>query len=262
MQKQRGMQKQSGMQSGMQRQRFSEACDKVINIERAKGGIGTLGEKTLHAILKYYIEPVAENHEIRIGTFVADIANEDGVIEIQTANFNKLRNKLERFLGETTVTVVYPIASIKWLVWLDHTTGECTKKRKSPKKGTPFQVFYELYKIKSLLTNEKLKLHIIMLDIEEYRLLNGWSEDKKKGSSRFERIPIGFIDEIRIDTLDDYWKLIPAGLALQFTAKDFKKASGLSLKNAQIALHVLHHLGAVKRVAKVGNSFVYEIKSL
>ena len=83
----------------MQKQRFSEACEKVINIERAKGGIGTLGEKTLHAILKHYLEPVTENHEIRIGTFVADIANEDGVIEIQTANFNKLRTKLERFLG-------------------------------------------------------------------------------------------------------------------------------------------------------------------
>lgn len=243
----------------MDKQQFAEACEKIININREKCGIGTLGEKTLHAVLKEYFEPYRGNHEIKLGGYVADIVGENGVIEIQTRSFDRLRKKLGCFLDVANVTVVYPIANTKWLIWLDEETGEVTNKRKSPKKGTPYQAFYELYKIKSLLTHPNLNLCIVMLDIIEYRNLNGWSQDKKRGSSRFERIPVDIIDEIYIETISDYIKLIPGDLPHGFTTKDFKKTSGLSLSNAQTALNVLNFLGVVERVGKKGNLYVYEI---
>jgi hypothetical protein len=243
----------------MDKQKFTEACEKIINAEREKCGIGTLGEKTLHAVLKEYFEPYKGNQEIKLGSFVADIVGENGIIEIQTGNFNKLRKKLESFLDVAKVTVVYPIASTKWLIWLDESTGEVTEKRKSPKKGSPYQAFYELYKIKSLLRNYNLKLCLVLLDIIEYRSLNGWSEDKKKGSTRYERIPVDIIDEIYIDTISDYSKLIPGGMPQSFTSKDFKKASGLSLSNAQTALNVLSYIGAVKNVGKSGRLNLYAL---
>lgn len=242
----------------MDKQKFTEACEKIINVDREKCGIGTLGEKTLHAVLKQYFEPYRGNHEIKMGGYVADIVGENGIIEIQTANFNKLRKKLESFLDVTTVTVVYPIASTKWLIWLDESTGEVTNKRKSPKKGTPYQAFSELYKIKSLLTHENFKLCIVMLDTIEYRNLNGWSKDKKKGSSRFERIPVDIIDEIYIESVLDYSKLIPNSMPQSFTTRDFKKSSGLSLRNAQTAMNVLNYLGAVERIGKNGRLYLYK----
>lgn len=241
----------------MDKMLFAEACDKIINKEREKVGIGTLGEKTLHAVIKHYFEPYTGSHEIKLGGYVADIVGEKGIIEIQTRSFDKLRKKLESFLAVTAVTVVYPVASTKWLLWLDSTTGEATKKRKSPKKGTPYEAFFELYKIKQLLTHENMRLCIVMLDIEEYRMLDGWSKDKKKGSTRYERIPIGIVDEIYINSKNDYHKLIPSGLPDRFTAKDFKKSSGQSLRCAQTALNILHHIGTVERVARLGNAFVY-----
>lgn len=240
------------------KQRFTEACNKMNNNERTRSGIGTLGEKTLHAILKYYYEPYPDSHEIKIGNFVADIVGESGIIEIQTANFDKLRKKLESFLAVATVTVVYPIASTKYLIWLDQDTGETTKKRKSPKIGTPYQVFFELYKIKNLIKHENFKLLIAMLDITEYRYLNGWSENRKKGSSRYERIPTDIIDEVYINNVRDFNKLIPKDLPVEFTAKDFKLASGLSIKNARTALNILNYVEAVERVGKKGNAFVYK----
>ena len=242
----------------MDRQRFFEACNKIINYERTRSGIGTLGEKTLHAILKYYYEPYSDSHEVKLGNFVADIVGENGIIEIQTANFNKLRKKLESFLALTTVTVVYPIPRTKYLIWLDQSTGETTKKRKSPKTGTPYQIFQELYWIKPLLTHENLRILIVMLDITEYRYLNGWSEDRKKGSSRYERIPTDIIDEVHINSLRDFHKLIPKNLPDEFTAKDYRLASGLSLRTAQIALNILHYVNAVERVGKKGNAFIYK----
>ncbi|SDM55055.1 hypothetical protein [Acetanaerobacterium elongatum] len=243
----------------MDKQQFLQACKTVINASPVPGrGIGTLGEKTLHAILKHYMEPDTAKHEIKLGGYVADIASETGVIEVQTRNFNSLRSKLACFLEHNEVTVVYPIASTKWLVWVDPETGETTAKRRSPKRGNYCEVFYELYKIKPLLLHPRLKLCLMLIDMEEYRFLDGWSENKKRGSSRYNRIPTELIDELTINTPADYGRLIPNSLPEAFTAKDFAKAAKLSPKSAQTALNVLHSVGAVINIGKRGRSYLYQ----
>ena len=247
----------------MDKIKFKQACSKILNEERQKSGIGTLGEKTMHAILKHYFDEDTYNHEIKIGGFVADILkknvdNTPSIIEIQTRQFDKLRKKLDAFLKVCPVTVVYPIARTKWLSWIDFRTGEVAAKRKSPKVGKPYEIFVELYRIKHLLTNKNLKICIIMLDIEEYRYLNGWSRDKKRGSSRSDRIPTEIIEEIYINDKLEYNKLIPNELKELFTSKDFKKASGLSLSASQTALNVLNSVGSVERIGKQGNLYIYK----
>ena len=246
----------------MDKLKFSYACDKIINIDRAKNGIGTLGEKTLHAVLKNYFEKNENNHEIKIGSYVSDIKNDAGIIEIQTGNFDKLRKKLKLFLETDNVTVVFPIAEIKWLLWINEEMGEVTKKRKSPRRGKIYDIFYELYKIKDYLKNPKLKLCIVMLELHEYRYLNGWSEDKKKGSHRCDRIPIDILDEIYIDNIKDYEKFLPeaAGFKFPFTAKDYKTYTGVSIKYSQTALNILSSLGVIHKVSKLKNAVLYDAK--
>ena len=151
----------------MDKLKFHEACDKIINAERERNGIGTLGEKTLHAVLKNYFEPHGDNQEIKIGGYVADIVGENGVIEIQTRQFNKLLKKLEAFLEFSDVTVVYPMAEIKYLRWLDIDTGELSQRRKSPRKAKIYDVFPELYKIKYTLDNPRFHLCLCMLEVED-----------------------------------------------------------------------------------------------
>jgi len=241
--------------------RFKEALGRVANVrddQHIAGGIGTLGEKTLHSVLKHYFEPDASRHEIKIGGFVADILTEDGIIEIQTRQFDKLRGKLARFLEDGKVTIVYPVARTKWLIWLDKTTGEATKKRKSPKTGAAYEVFPELYKIKNELCHPNLTLCIVLLELEEYRFLDGWSKDRKKGSTRYDRIPSAITDALYIRCPGDYQALIPQELQRDFTVKDFRAASGLSLYSSGIALTILHTVGAVRRTGKNGRSYVYE----
>ena len=79
---------------------------------------------------------------------MADIVGENGVIEIQTRQFNKLLKKLEAFLDYCDVTVVYPIPAVKYVRWIDTETGELSEKHKSPRKYTIYEVMPELYKIK------------------------------------------------------------------------------------------------------------------
>jgi len=242
----------------MDKQKFKEACKSIINIEREQNGIGTLGEKTLHAVLKQYYEPDKTNHEIRIGSFVADIVTDSGIIEIQTRAFDKLRNKLAKFLEISRVTVVYPIPKTKWLLWIDEQTGETTKKRKSPRQGRIFDIIPELYKIKPLINHVNLRLCIVFIDMEEYRYLNGWSKDKKKGSTRCDRVPIDITNEVYINNTADYIRFIPGDLSDGFTSKDYKNATDTNLQTAQTALNILNHIGVVRHVGKQGNLYIYE----
>lgn len=238
---------------------FQKACDEIIHVDREKNGIGTLQEKTLHAVLKRFYEPDTGHQEIRIGNFVADIFRGEEIIEIQTRNFNTMRRKLDLFLEEYPVTIVYPIVHNKWLFWIDEKTGEVSKKRKSPRTGKTYDAYYELYKIKSYLTHPNLHLCLILLDVEEYRLLNGWSRDRKKGSTRYDRIPVRLVDEFYIGSPSEYGCMIPEGLPAPFTSKDFARLAKVPAKTAQTALNILYYIKAVKRIGKAGNSYLYEL---
>lgn len=239
--------------------RFEDAKNKIIGIDRQRLGIGTLSEKTVHAILKNYYEPDEDRQEIPIENYVADIYADGEIIEIQTRQFNKLRDKLKAFLPLYPVTIVYPIPREKWLIWIDEESGEFSTKRKSPKKGNAYMIFPELYKIKMYLKEENLRIRPVLLDMEEYRLLNGWSRDKKKGSSRFDRIPTELVEEVEINCLADYMQFVPYDLPEQFTTKDFAKAAHIPTSLAQTTLNILFHVGVVERVGKQGRSYLYEV---
>ncbi len=238
--------------------RFQEACCQIINQYRERNGIGTLGEKTVHAVLKKYLEPNEQYHEIKINGFYADIATPSGIIEIQTRNFNALRKKLGLFLELGSVTIVYPIPYTKWLSWIDEETGEISKKRKSPRKGDVYMILPELYRIKDYLLHPNLHLQILLIDMEESRLLNGWSKDKKKGSTRYDRIPTALVEEIRIHNHADYKNLVPDSLTGEFTAKEFQKACHLSPKMSSYALQVLRHVNAIEQTGMQGRAYLYK----
>ncbi len=241
----------------MDKQLFEMVCEEVIGQRQGMNGIGTLSEKTVHSVLKSYLSPDSINHEIKVGGFVADICTGNEIIEIQTRSFDKLRRKLHSFLSFAPVTVVYPIPNIKWIRWVNPQTGEISPPRKSPKIGSCYTIFPELYKIKDFLVNPNLRFKIVLMNVEEYRFLDGWSKDKKKGSTRCDRIPTELVEELQITSIEDYKALIPDTLTEEFTSRDFKKASGLPLHHAQTALNILHYIGVVDRIGKKGNSFVY-----
>ncbi len=241
----------------LDKQLFLQVCDEVIGQRQGMNGIGTLGEKTVHSVLKSYLSPDSLNHEIRVGGFVADICTGNEILEIQTRNFDKLRRKLSVFLELFPVTIVYPIPGTKWIRWINPQTGEISPRRKSPRTGSPYSIFPELYKIKQHLVHPNLRLKIIIMDLEEYRFLDGWSQDKKKGSTRSDRIPTELVDEISIGDLCDYQLLIPETLEEEFTARDYKTASRLPLGHSQTALHVLNYVGAVERIGKKGRAYLY-----
>ena len=238
---------------------FVNAKDKIIGKAHNNKGIGTLSEKTLHAVLKLYYEPDEDKHEVAMSGYYADIYNDKGIIEIQTRQLTKLRDKHSVFLQDYHVTVVYPLPFNKWLSWVNPDNGEVQGRRKSPRHFTEYDAFYELYKIKSYLKNPNLSINLVLMDMEEYKLLNGWSYDKKRGSTRYDRVPVGIRRIVKFDRIEDYMQLVPADLKEDFTVKDFAMAAGVSVEASRYTLNILNYLEIVKRTGRVKNGYVYNV---
>lgn len=244
----------------MDRTAFDQACSIILDSAREGNCIGTLGEKTVHAVLKRYLSPDCSFHEQKVDSFIADIRMPDGIIEIQTRGFDKLRKKLELFLTKCPVTVVYPVPHTKYLRWVDPLTGQVSAPRKSPVTGAIYSIIPELYKIKPYLTDPGLRFKLVLIDVEEYRMLDGWSRDKKKGSTKCDKIPLYLFDEIDIDSKEAYRKLLPESLPPEFTSADYKKAARVSQGCAGTALHILNYTGLLTRTGKKGNSYLYRVE--
>lgn len=242
----------------MDTQRFAAALTAAQNCS-SREGIGRLAERTLHAALKFYYEPEEQFHEIRTGPFIADIRNGSGIIEIQTRHMASLKDKLACFLPLGPVTVVYPIPERKWIIWIDTDTGERTPPRRSPRAGSPLDVFYELRYLRPFLSHPNFRLRILMMDLEDHRLLNGWSRDKKRGSTRCERLPTALHREICIDRPGDYLGLLPDTLPSDFTSADLAREAGIRSDLARTVLRLLYDLGLADRTGKQGNAILYRL---
>ena len=83
---------------------------------------------------------------------------------------------------------------------------------------------------------------------------------KKRGASRYDRIPIALKEELVVASAEDYRFFIPDDLPECFTSKDFQKVSKLTLPKAQTALNILNYIEVVERVGKKGNSYIYKRK--
>ncbi len=221
------------------------------------GGVGTLSEKSVHAILKNYIEPDRDCHEVALDGFFADVFKNGEVTEIQTAQFGKLRDKLSVFLNNYNVTVVYPMAVNKWISRIDKTKRSAF--RMSPLHMNEYFAFDELYAIKSFLTHPNLRVHLYMMDIEEIKI-KVEKRRKRRGSGyeRYDRIPIGLRKIVEFNCVNDYLQVVPPDLNEEFISSEFAQAAGISRSHASLVLNVLNETGVVIRTGKRGNSYLYK----
>ncbi|MBO5754576.1 MAG: hypothetical protein J6W28_01215 [Clostridia bacterium] len=242
---------------GMEKERFASACARIVGREYERDTIGLLGEKTMHAVLKDFMEPDHAFHEKKVEGYVADILRDDAIIEIQTRAFDRLLPKLKAFLPLYHVTVVYPIPAVKYLSWVKE-DGSVTPLRRVPKKGSFFDAGRELERILPYLTHPSLSVKLLLVDMEEYRLQNGWGKDKKRGAERHDRIPLALSDSLLLQDVASFAALLPPSLSSPFTRKEFKKAIRGGPKNTISLLRVLCEMGIVTQTGKRGNALLYE----
>ncbi len=242
-------------------ERFNACKLAALTSEREKRGIGTLGERTLHIILKNFFESDTSKQEQKVNGYVADIKDGDRIAEIQTRSFAKMRKKLADLSENHKINVVFPIAATKHIVWVNPETGEMTERRKSPKSGKPWDILYELYALRPIMPLKNVTFTLVFCDMDEFRMLSQKNHTKKRGSSRYERIPTELIDIITLKEPADYLSLIPPSLGTSFTAAEFAKAAKMTPRTAGKAVRTLVSLGIIEHTETVGRAYVYSVVS-
>ena len=241
-----------------EKKRFSELLERPKEELLISAGVGTLSEKYLHAVFKYYHEPDPDFHEVGIGRFTADICRDKDIIEIQTRALKRLREKLEYYISEGYyTTVAYPVPHKKWISWLDPGTGEISPRRRSPKTGTAYDSIYELYNIKDYLSSGQVQVVLELVDVWDIKNTDGYGRGRKHRATRNDRIPLELYDEIILSEPEDYRIFLPEALPDTFTRKDYTKLTHLDGLALSGAIKILEEMGLIELVGKDGNKFIY-----
>lgn len=233
----------------------NELLDIIKNDENLKESIGTKQEKSVHQFLKYYISPDSANHEIKINNNIVDVLIENHIYEIQTRNFNNLRDKLKNLLPNYKITIVYPLETVKMLHKINE-QGEEIQKHKSPRPDKPIKICSELYKISDFLDNKNLDFIIACLDVDEYQTTR-IDKYKRTRLTRIDANVNNVIETITLKNKEDYFKILP-DLDF-FTSKDFSKATRLTGRKLSSALLALRKLDVISIDHKDKNKYIYKI---
>lgn len=238
-------------------QRFKDIVSFVVSKEKERNTIGRLSEKILHSSLKYYFAE-EKFHEIKVDSYYADIKIGDNIYEIQNGNFNKLREKLDYYLkNNLDVTIIYPVIGKKIIYYLSE-NNELSDGRVSSKKGSFYKIFSEAYKIKNFLNNKKLHFIFVLINSDEYKMLNGYDRRNRKITNRIEMVPKTIEDILVIKDFEDYKYFTKEFENNLFKTKDYQKKYKTNIKEASLALNILCYLNVIKRVGKEGKAYLYQ----
>ena len=232
-------------------------------------GIGTLGEKQMHAAIKRFICADEAKHEIKLDRadgqnkkgarrFVADILDGKTVYEIQTGSFAPLVKKIQWILENTdyNVTVIHPVAETKWVNLIGE-GGEITRRYKSPRRGRVEDVAAELYYLRDFISCPRFSLVILMMEAEQYKKN---VEKAKRGRSKYQKyelIPVNLLRAHILYGRDDYARFLPEELESPFTVKQFSQKTGIRGRDAYSVVHTLCYLGFLREDDKRGRAMTY-----
>lgn len=244
--------------------RFDRLCREAASAPRGNGdeGIGTLGEKRMHAIIKRYLCEDHACHEVGVldTGYVSDVRIGNDIYEVQTGAFYPMKKKIAHYVEKTdcTITVVHPISVTRWVTWVDAKTGETTPRKKSPKRERAIHLLPELYCLLPYLGNDRLRFRLLMIEEEDFRTLSGRRDNRKRGARLYERMPLSLLGEIEFCSPADFAVFLPADLPSPFVVKDFSQKTGLRGRDAYSAVHVLEKLGLITKTEPRGRAMAFE----
>lgn len=220
-------------------------------------GIGTYSEKSLHYILKNFFEEDNDCHEVSYKGFVADVKNGTAITEIQSTTLRGLNSKLDAFLEDSSVRLVFPIIRKRRIVWIDPVTGGVKRSTRSVTGDNIYSLASELLYIVEYLRDPSLTVTLVTLEADDYRMLDGWGKDKKKSATKVDLVPTAILDMKDMIFPDDLSELIPAELGDVFLRQDFAKYTHLRGRTLWAVLKVLEEMRVIYRVENDGRRHRY-----
>ncbi|MDR1507170.1 MAG: hypothetical protein LBI67_08720 [Treponema sp.] len=216
--------------------------------------IGTENESSLHRTLKFRYADPGKTEEDRAG-FVCDAVGPDGeAVEIQTGNFSALKNKIPALAARGRIRLVYPVIVTKTIELYD-IGGNLISRRKSPRKGSMWDIFGELIYAPSLMNLRRLTVEIAFVDATERRRDDGQGSWRRKGVSIEDRSLDLFRESLILRKKADWRRFLP--VKGEFTARDLAEKTHIRPALARKTLYVLEKAGIVEKIRKAGRSWLF-----
>ena len=223
-----------------------------------KKSIGTRHETSLHRELKF---SYAARTEAEVDGYVADGISADGeFIEVQTGSFGPLKEKARVFAAQGKLRIIYPVIIAKYIEVFD-SKGKRLYRRKSPRRGGPWDLFNALVYAPELPLARGLTIELALVDVSEQRIRDGKGSWRRKGLSIRDRKLLALHEHIRLEKPSDYLRFVPFGKKDRFTSVNLGEKADIRRELAQKTLYVLARLGVIEKTGKQRNTLVYRIVS-
>lgn len=221
-------------------------------------GIGVLNESSLHYQIKQWYGQPGDRFEVKVEGNVIDIIRGEHLIEIQTKNFNAIKNKITKLIPNYKITLVYPIALEKWITTTNE-EGEVISRRKSPQKSEIIDIFKELVSIPELINNSNLTIDAILIHEEELRCQDGKGSWRRKGTSIVDRNLIKVIATKSISGVNDYLNFLPEDLPQEFTNKILADIMKIKIEKIRRITYCLKKINVIEEVGKKGHELLFKV---
>jgi hypothetical protein len=217
-------------------------------------------EYSLHAAIKNWYSVKGAKVETKVQNFIIDVKKEELLIEIQTSNFFPIKPKLTKLLPTNRVRLVYPIAKLKWIVYVSK-SGEFIKKRKSPKKGKTIDLFNEMVHIPELVSHENFSFEVMLIEEEELRCDDGEGTWRRKGISIKDRKLLKVFKTVLFKNKNDFLNFLPYNFNERFTNRKIANKLKISLRLARKITYCLRKMNLVTIVGKKKREFLFKINN-
>ena len=222
-------------------------------------------ETSLHRALKLHYAVPGAKIEATLGRYRIDVQLPELLIEIQHASLASLRGKLHDLLDEHDVLVVKPIVGVRQLCVYDRRGGRLVRRRQSPSRGQPLDIFDELVYLRRIFPHPRLAIELLMVDVEEDRSPHTrrrrWFNRSKYQVDDQRVLAVGAAH--RLATSADLRSFVESHcqgkrLPQAFDSGELAKSLDRPRWIAQKIAYCLRHMGAVKALERRKRGWIYE----
>ena len=216
-------------------------------------------EYSLHSEVKAWYSALGDELEVKVNNgFVIDVLRDNLLIEIQTRNFSAIEKKLNRLVVDNRVRLVYPIAKLKWIIYVSK-LGDVVSKRKSPKRGKLIDLFYELVHLSYLVKNKNFSFEVLLNEEEEVRCNDGNGSWRRRGVSIKDRRLLTVFDSVVFENSRGFLRFLPFGMSKSFTNKLLAEKLGISVRLAQKITYCLRKMDLISINGKKRKELLFKI---
>jgi len=213
-------------------------------------------ERGLHAELKDWLRRPGDLVEGEVWDYKADLIRGDLLIEVQTGNFQQIREKLTRLLKGYRVRLVYPVSERRWVI---REIDGRRQRRVSPRVGRVEDVFNELVYCPTLPLDLNFSLEVLLVHSEEAQVVR-WRGRRRTRYTVRERHLVKVVRSTIFESPKDYLRIIP-DMHGAFTARQFSKTTGIRITLARRIVYCLAKMGLIEEVGSVARAKLYRVKA-